>query len=154
VIEGKGTTTPPVSDPVKVEQGSGDNVTITATPDEGYEFIGWEIDGDYTLPEGGSLTDPTLVIKPGSDVHAHAKFRKKAVPTEPSTEAPTEVETQKPSVTPTQPAGTTTPSATTPQTGDFTHNLLWILLAIGAFVALIVLFFVYRKVRKREKADN
>ena len=152
VIEGDGTTSPTKENPVKVIKGSDDTVTIYAEPADGYEFIGWEIDGDYTLPEGGSLTDPTLVIKPGSDVHAHAKFAKKVVPTEaptpvqPTTVAPTQASTT-PAVTPTSPAAN-------PKTGDFTHNLLWIVMAIVAFVALIVLFFVYRKVKKREKADN
>ena len=162
VIEGEGTTVPTKENPIKVIKDSDETVKIIATPADGWEFIGWEIDGDYTLPEGGSLTDPTLVIKPGSDVHAHAKFRQK--PTEAPTEAPTTVEptgepapsptsvTPTSAVTPTSPAATTAP--VTPQTGDFTQNLLWIILAIAAFVALIVLFIVYRKVKKREKADN
>lgn len=165
VIEGEGTTSPTKENPVKVIKGSDDTVTIHAEPADGYEFIGWEIDGDYTLPEGGSLTDPTLVIKPGSDVHAHAKFR--PLPTEAPTEAPTTVPTEEPAptpttvspttvspttVSPTSPAATTAP--VTPQTGDFTQNLLWIIVAIAAFGALIVLFFVYRKVKKREKADS
>ena len=165
VIEGDGTTSPTKENPVKVIKGSDDTVTIHAEPADGYEFIGWEIDGDYTLPEGGSLTDPTLVIKPGSDVHAHAKFR--PLPTEAPTEAPTTVPTEEPAptptsvsptsvsptaVSPTSPAVTTAP--VTPQTGDFTQNLLWIIVAIAAFGALIVLFFVYRKVKKREKADS
>lgn len=162
VIEGEGTTTPTKENPVKVIRNNDETVTITATPADGYEFIGWEIDGEYTLPEGGSLSDAILVIKPGSDVHAHAKFAKKVTPTtEPTTPPATTAPTQPPAtqvvtptgVTPTSVPATTSPSVT-PQTGDFTHNLLWIIVAISAFVALIVLFFVYRKVRKREKADD
>ena len=155
VTEGEGTTSPTKDNPVKVIKGSDDTVTIHADPADGWEFIGWEIDGDYTLPEGGSLTDPTLVIKPNSDVHAHAKFAKKVAPTEePTTEEPTTVEPT--STSPTQPAVSPTakPSADNPKTGDFTHNILWIVVAIIAFVSLIVLFFVYRKVKKREKADK
>ena len=159
VKEGEGTTSPTKDNPVKIIQGSDENVTIVATPADGWEFAGWEIDGDYTLPEGGSLSDATLVIKPGSDIHAHAKYVKKVVPTEAPTEAPSSEPTVAPTtITPTTPGATTvpatTPASTTPQTNDFTHNLLWVILAIAAFIALIVLFFVYRKVKKREKADN
>ena len=100
VIEGEGTVTPTVDDPVKVQQNTDETATITATPAEGYEFIGWEIDGDYELPEGGSLTDPTLVIKPNSDVHAHAKFR--PIPTEEPTEEPTQAPTEEPTQEPTE----------------------------------------------------
>ena len=159
VKEGEGTVSPTVDNPVKVIQNNDETVTIHAEPADGYEFIGWEIDGTYTLPEGGSLTDPTLVIKPGSDVHAHAIFRKKVVPTEePTAEPPVEPTGVTPtSASPTSvstTAVTPTTAPVTPQTGDFTQNLLWIALAIAAFVALIVLFFVYRKVKKREKADS
>ena len=156
VKEGEGTVSPTVDNPVKVIQNNDETVTIHADPADGWEFDGWEIDGEYTLPEGGSLTDPTLVIKLGSDVHAHAKFKKKVVPTEEPTVAPTVAPTVQPSgPAPTSVATSVATSApVTPQTGDFTQNLLWIILAIAAFVALIVLFIVYRKVKKREKADN
>ena len=73
VIEGEGTTS---ADPDMVVQYNDETSTITAIPAPGYEFVEWVIDDDdiYEIMNGGSLTDPIVSIKPGSEVHAHAKF--------------------------------------------------------------------------------
>ncbi|MBR1731044.1 MAG: hypothetical protein IJ725_01245 [Ruminococcus sp.] len=53
----------------------GQHATIVAHPKNGYEFIGWRIDGDYTL-EDGTLTDEEITILLHSDVHVYPQFRK------------------------------------------------------------------------------
>ena len=141
VQEGEGTAT---RDPERVLQDNDETVTLVAEPADGYEFVGWEFDdGDvYTILDGGKLTDPTLKIKPGSDVHAHAKFKAKA--TEPATVAPTQSGT-----TPATVAPTTAPSAN-PQTGDPTHMLLWVIISGLALVGIVVLVIIYIRFRKKE----
>ena len=78
-----------------------------------------------------------LTVKPGSDVHAFARFKKIVTPTEP-TVAPT----QKPT-TPVQ-----------PQTGDTTNNILWLIISIVAFIAIVVMLIVYIRMKKNEKAGQ
>ena len=58
-------------DPVTVPKGQ--TSKIVAKPDPGYEFKGWEIEGDYVIVEG-DLTTATIVIRPGSDITVRAKF--------------------------------------------------------------------------------
>ena len=140
VIEGEGTAD---VNPTFVVQDSDDTFTFTAVPEEGWEFIGWEFDdGDIYEIVGGSLTDTVIIVKPGSDVHAHARFR--PVSTEAPTQTPTEI---KPTTAPTEPSPQ-------PGTGDQTHTIFWLILSIGAFIALIIVFFVYRRIRKAEKAGQ
>ena len=110
-------------------------------PADGYEFVGWEFDdGDvYDILDGGKLTDATLKIKPGSDIHAHAIFKPKA--TQPATVAPaSEPATSAPATTP----------STTPKTGDTTHMLLWLIISGLAFIGLVALVVVYIRLRKKE----
>ena len=47
--------------------------TITAYPDDGHTFTGWELTGDYEIISG-SLTDRVMVIRLKSDVVATASF--------------------------------------------------------------------------------
>ena len=62
------------------EAAEGDKVTLTATPDEGYEFVEWAV----TDADGGTVevTDNAFVM-PASDVTASATF--KAIEPEPTT---------------------------------------------------------------------
>ncbi|MBQ3417952.1 MAG: LPXTG cell wall anchor domain-containing protein [Ruminococcus sp.] len=138
VKDGEGTAT---RDPERVPQDSDDTATLVATPADGYEFVGWEFDdGDvYDILDGGKLTDATLKIKPGSDIHAHAIFKPKA--TQPATAAPaSEPATSAPATTP----------STTPKTGDTTHMLLWLIISGLAFIGLVALVVVYIRLRKKE----
>ncbi|MBQ7505583.1 MAG: hypothetical protein IJT79_09780 [Ruminococcus sp.] len=53
----------------------GQHATLVAHPKNGYEFVGWKINGKYVL-ESGSLTDEEITILLKSDVHAYPMFRK------------------------------------------------------------------------------
>ena len=68
IIKGNGTAT---ADPSSVEEGG--TTKLVANPDPGSKFIGWTIEGDYEIVEG-SLTSPTLVIRPKGDVKVTANF--------------------------------------------------------------------------------
>lgn len=68
--EGSGTAT---SSTNKVEKDTGDTVTLTADPNQGF-FTRWIIDGDYELLDGYSIEDPVIVIRPSSDIKAIASF--------------------------------------------------------------------------------
>ena len=101
------------SDKNKVEvdaSGKDGEVTLTATKKGNGQFVDWTIDGKYDIISG-SLTDPVMVIKPLSDIHALAKF-------------------VQPGSTPDQPKGTEKPndSKTSPKTGDPT----WMILSLAA----------------------
>ena len=80
VTSGSGTAT---ANPTRV--ASGDTATLSASPAGGWRFTGWRIDGAYSL-SSGTLSDSTVVIKPGSDIQAHASFE--MIPTEPPTDPP------------------------------------------------------------------
>lgn len=53
------------------EAQAGETVTLTAVPDEGYEFTGWTIDG---LEEYGPMDNPLTFTMPENDVTASAAF--------------------------------------------------------------------------------
>ncbi len=54
------------------EKDNGDGtITLTVKPNSGYDFVKWEITGEYELKEG-KLTDKTITIKPITDVKAQA----------------------------------------------------------------------------------
>ena len=134
VKEGDGTAT---VDPAKVVKGSDGTFTFIATPADGYEFVGWVIDdGNVYEIISGSLSDATLVVKPGSNINAHAVFKPKS--TEPVTEPPTQAPT-----TPEQ-----------PKTGDNTNTVLWLIISIIVFIALVVVFFIYFRMKKVEKVGQ
>ena len=52
-----------------------DIVTLSATPDYGYRFAGWDIEGEYSLDDGAALTDAVLTVKARGAIKAHAKFK-------------------------------------------------------------------------------
>lgn len=53
--------------------GEDGEVKLTAIQKGNGEFVGWTIDGKYEVISG-TMTDPVIVIKPLSDIQAHAKF--------------------------------------------------------------------------------
>lgn len=120
-----GSTTPDINNPGKVEVESGDVITLTATPTKGYKFSHWEfIFGDFEIIEG-SLTTPTIVIKPtgSSDIRAEANFVKEGeIVTDPSS----------------GPVHTLPDEPTSPVTGEKattgTNNAIYI--AMGAIVVM------------------
>ena len=70
VVDGdKGGTV--TADPVTVPKG--ETSKIIAKPDDGYEFSGWVIEGEYEIIEG-DLNSPVIVIRPLTDVKVTAKF--------------------------------------------------------------------------------
>ncbi|MBQ7999896.1 MAG: hypothetical protein IJ298_01600 [Ruminococcus sp.] len=71
-----GNATPDINNPGKVEINSGEVITLTATPKDGYKFSHWEfVFGEFDIIEG-SITSSTIVIKPtgNEDVRAYAHF--------------------------------------------------------------------------------
>lgn len=89
-------------------------VTLTAVVKEG-KFEKWDIQGEYEIVEG-SLTSPKLVIKPLSDIKAVAIFSGSGSSSTPSSES--------------------TPSGTSPKTGDPLYLIIGfavLALAAGAF---------------------
>ena len=59
-----GVTTPDINNPARVEVGSGETVTLSATPNAGYKFSHWKVGfGEFDIVEG-SFTTSVIVIKP------------------------------------------------------------------------------------------
>lgn len=82
-----GNATPDINNPGKVQVDSGEVVTLTATPKEGYKFSHWEfVYGEFDIIEG-STTTSTVVIKPTGtgDVRAYAHFVEEGVDVTPPT---------------------------------------------------------------------
>lgn len=48
-------------------------VVLTATPDENYKFVKWDISGEYEIVSG-TLTGSPITIKPVSDVTVKVSF--------------------------------------------------------------------------------
>ena len=53
----------------------GQHATLVAHPKNGYEFVGWRIEGDYTL-EDGTLTDEEITVLLHSDIQVYPQYRK------------------------------------------------------------------------------
>ncbi len=70
IINGNGTAT---ADPASVPQG--DTTKLVAKPDDGSEFTGWTIEGEYEIVEG-DLNSLVLVIRPKGNIKATANFKK------------------------------------------------------------------------------
>lgn len=76
-----GNATPDINNPGKVDIESGETITLTATPKDGYKFSHWEFAfGEFDIVSG-TITSTTIVIKPtgSSDVRAYAHFVKEDV---------------------------------------------------------------------------
>lgn len=60
-------------------------VVLTATPDENYKFVKWDISGEYEIVSG-TLTASPLTVKPTSDITVKVHFDGEDVakPTDPS----------------------------------------------------------------------
>lgn len=102
----------------------GDTVRYERDPNSPYEFIGFEIQGEYELVEG-SLTGPYIVVRPLSDLVIVARYKDVPVTTSPSD---------------TSPHG--------PQTG---FSPLWITIAFVALVVCAVaVIFVVKRMAKKE----
>lgn len=70
IVDGdKGGTAYP--DPGTVIEG--ETTTITAKPDDGYEFGGWTFEGEFEWVEGDA-NSPVIVIRPKGNVTFTAKF--------------------------------------------------------------------------------
>ncbi len=79
VPEEGGAATPGINNPGTVDVSSGENVTFTATPADGWEFDHWEIVyGKFDIVSG-DMTTPVIVITPNGDsnVRLYAHFVKK-----------------------------------------------------------------------------
>lgn len=125
-----GGTTPDINNPGKVEVGSGELVTLTATPSKGYKFSHWEfIFGEFDIIEG-DITTPTIVIRPTgtSNIRAEAHFVKEDVnPTAPSS----------------KPTPTLTTDPTAPVTGADTsvlvNSAVIVTFTVMAIAAVVIL---------------
>lgn len=49
------------------EENDDETYTVKANPNDGYEFVGWEIDGDYTIIDG-SLTSTEITFDYTTDI--------------------------------------------------------------------------------------
>ncbi|MBQ3417955.1 MAG: hypothetical protein IJH32_08980 [Ruminococcus sp.] len=72
--EDKGTASNDATDD-KIVKENDHTVTLNATPESGYEFDEWVIEGDYSLVGDSKLTDASCVIKPSGNITATAKFK-------------------------------------------------------------------------------
>lgn len=89
----------------------GQHVTLVAHPKNGYEFVGWKINGKYIL-ESGSLSDEEITILLKGDVDVYPMFKKIGS---------SEIATSKISIN---------SSTTSPQTND--NNSLYFIIAFSA----------------------
>ncbi|MGN0504284.1 MAG: InlB B-repeat-containing protein [Ruminococcus sp.] len=78
-VEG-GSATVNSSDSVQVSSGT--NVTLNATPNTGYDFVGWYTDAACTSTIGENFDSQTVTVtpsgSPGATVNYYAKFEKKS----------------------------------------------------------------------------
>ncbi len=128
-----GNATPDINNPGKVEVNSGEVVTLTATPKDGYKFSHWEFAfGEFDIVEG-STTTATIIIKPtgDSDVRAYAHFIK---------------EDEDPSVPSSGSVPQPDPDSTSPTTGEFfTANNSVVYITCASMVAVLLVALVVLK---------
>ncbi len=127
-----GVTTPDIKNPAKVKVGSGEVVTLTATPNDGYKFSHWEfVLGQFEWVEG-DLTSPVIVIRPtgSSDVRAEAYFVKEGE----------DITTPSSKPTPTLPTDDKSPITGTDNTTAVTTSaIVGISIVSVAIVAVVIL---------------
>ncbi len=125
-----GNATPDINNPGKVEINSGEVITLTATPKDGYKFSHWEFAyGEFDIIEG-STTTPTIVIKPtgNDDVRAYAHFVKEGE----DVTVPSSGTVPKPDDGP-----------TSPTTGE--NSIVYVACASAVMVALAVVIVLKKK---------
>ncbi len=62
------------------EKDNGDGtITLTINPANGYDFVKWELTGEYDILFNGKETDKTITIRPKTDVKAQAVMKAKTV---------------------------------------------------------------------------
>lgn len=93
----------------------GQHATLVAHPKNGYEFVGWRIEGDYVLVDG-ELTDEIITILMRSDINAYPIFRK--IGTSSTTSGSISINSD----------------TTSPKTGDSSSPVYFIFLFAGFFV--------------------
>ncbi|MBQ2825103.1 MAG: hypothetical protein IJF19_02405 [Clostridia bacterium] len=126
VPDNAGSVEPSIDNPFEYEVNSDGTVKLVASSMEGFKFSHWEfITGEFDIIEG-SLTSPTLVIKPKGDsnIRAYANFVKEdADTTEPDS---------KPAVKPDD-------DDKSPTTGDITPVVVVSAVVLLAGIAAVVL---------------
>ncbi len=127
---GDGSLGDAVADTYQIIRNSDGTVTLIATPKGEGKFDKWIIEGEYDVVEG-DLTDPTITIRPKSDIKADAVFVK-------ATSDATEAVNPKPT-TPAKPNN----SSTSPKTGD----PLFLIIALAA-LALGTGIFAVKKIKE------
>lgn len=56
------------------DNGNG-TITLTINPNSGYNFVKWELTGEYEILNGGDVYDKTITIRPKTDVKAQAVMK-------------------------------------------------------------------------------
>ena len=69
----------------KIDNGDG-TITLIVKPEDGHNFIKWDIDGEYEIVSG-TLTDTTITIRPSTDINAEAHVEK-VTPVKPTPKPP------------------------------------------------------------------
>lgn len=70
ILSGEGFVFPDYSYPYPLTIGS--TVSVSAVPNDGWNFFAWVIDGAWCL--GGSFSNPCTFVMPNGPVHVYAKF--------------------------------------------------------------------------------
>ena len=131
----------------------GDTVTLTATANEGYEFVEWQI-----VAGGVTIVDNSFTM-PAQDVEIKAVFKAKAETGTGDDETGEEITPPEDETTPPADSGSTdsTTSGTVdendsvPQTGDNSNILLWVLLACISIAAGFAALTLQRRKRSTGK---
>ena len=114
--------------------------------------------GPTEQPASAQPTSPSVVPTTAGPTSATGPAQ-----TDSTTPSPSETVTPGPSgettVSPSETIvviGSETPTSSSgqPKTGDTTHTIFWLILSIVVFIALIVLFVMYRRLKKLEKAAH